>query len=238
MKFEHKLIPGALIKRYKRFLADVRLAGGEIITAHCANSGSMMGLKDQGSRVWLSPRTNPKAKLDFKWELVEVDGTLVGINTSRPNALVEQAILDGTITELAGYQNLRREMKYGCNSRIDIFLSGPRSGNKNCYVEVKSVTLCRRENFAEFPDSVTARGTKHLNELRQMVADGHRAMMLYLIQRNDCTSFQLARDIDPAYAAAFRAALNGGVEAVCYGCVLTPKEIIIGKRLPMRLEET
>ena len=235
MKFEHKLIRGILIKRYKRFLADVLLDNGETVTAHCANSGSMMGLKDEGNIVWLSPATNPKAKLNYKWELVEVDGSLIGINTSHPNRLVQDAITDGTISELEGYQNLRREMKYGQNSRIDIFLSGSTQGDRDCYVEVKSVTLSRQKGIAEFPDSVTARGTKHLKELSQMVADGHRAIMVYLMQREDCTEFRLAADIDPTYAAALDAALYDGVEAVCYGCTLTPKEIIVGQRISIRL---
>jgi len=235
MKFEHKLIPGTLIKRYKRFLADIQLDNGEIVTAHCANSGSMMGLKDAGNIVWLSPARNPKAKLDFKWELVAVDGSLVGINTSHPNGLVQEAITNGTISELAGYQNLRREMKYGQNSRIDIFLSGSLNGDADCYVEVKSVTLSRQKGIAEFPDSVTARGTKHLQELRQMVADGHRAMMVYLMQRDDCAEFRIAADIDPTYASALDAALYDGVEAVCYGCNLSNKEIIVKQRIPIRL---
>jgi len=235
MKFEHKLLRGTLIKRYKRFLADVRLDDGTIVTAHCANSGSMMGLKDAGTIVWLSPATNPKAKLNYKWELLEAGGSLVGINTSLPNRLVEEAISNGSITELEGYHNLRREMKYGKNSRIDIFLSGSTLGDADCYVEVKSVTLSRQKNIAEFPDSVTLRGTKHLQELSQMVMDGHRAMMVYLVQRNDCTEFRIAADIDPAYAAALDAALYNGVEAVCYGCNLTCKEIIVKQRIPIRL---
>jgi sugar fermentation stimulation protein A len=235
MKFEYKLIRGTLIQRYKRFLADVLLDSGETVTAHCANSGSMMGLKDAGNIVWLSPQTNPKAKLRYKWELVEVDGNLVGINTSHPNGIVQEAINDGTITELEGYSALRREMKYGQNSRIDIFLSGSSLNDADCYVEVKSVTLSRNKAIAEFPDSVTARGTKHLQELSRMVADGHRAIMVYLIQRNDCTEFRVAADIDPTYASALDAALSNGVEAVCYGCNLTTKEIIVRQRIPIRL---
>ncbi len=235
MKFEHKLIRGTLIKRYKRFLADVLLDNGETVTAHCANSGSMMGLKDEGNIVWLSPATNPKAKLSFKWELVEVDGTLIGINTAHPNRLVQDAINDGTITELDGYNALRREMKYGQNSRIDIFLSESVLGDMDCYVEVKSITLSRKKGLAEFPDSVTSRGTKHLHELTQMVADGYRAMMVYLIQRSDCSEFSIAADIDPTYASTLDAALYGGVEAVCYGCNLTDKEIIVTERIPIRL---
>ena len=235
MKFEHKLIRGTLIKRYKRFLADILLDNGETVTAHCANSGSMMGLKDAGNIVWLSPAANPKAKLDYKWELVEVNGCLIGINTSDSNRLVPDAITDGTISELEGYQNLRREMKYGQNSRIDIFLSASSLNDANCYVEVKSVTLSRQKGIGEFPDSVTARGTKHLKELTQMVADGHRAMMVYLMQRADCTEFRVAADIDPTYAAALDDALYNGVEAVCYGCNLTSKEIIVSHRIPIRL---
>ncbi|MCK5424924.1 MAG: DNA/RNA nuclease SfsA [Emcibacter sp.] len=235
MKFEHKLIRGTLIKRYKRFLADILLDSGETVTAHCANSGSMMGLKDEGNIVWLSPQTNPKAKLRFKWELVEVDDCLVGINTSHPNRIVQDAITDGSITELEGYENLRREMKYGQNSRIDIFLSGSTLGDADCYVEVKSVTLSRQKGIAEFPDSITTRGTKHLKELSQMVADGHRAIMVYLMQRDDCSEFRIAADIDPTYAAALERALYDGVEAVCYCCNLTSKEIIVGQRIPIRL---
>ncbi len=194
-----------------------------------------MGLKEEGSPVWVAPQTNPKAKLRYKWELVEADGALVGINTALPNGLVEQAIIDGTITELQDYQNLRREMKYGENSRIDIFLSGSTTGDQDCYVEVKSVTLSRSPGIAEFPDAVTARGTKHLQELRQMVADGHRAMMVYLTQRSDCHEFRIAADIDPAYAKALEDALQDGVEATCYSCNLTPKEIIVESRIPIRL---
>lgn len=235
MKFEHKLIPGRLIKRYKRFLADIQLDDGTVITAHCANSGSMLGLKEEGSRVWVAPQTSPKAKLRYKWELVEADETLVGINTAYPNGLVEQAIQEGTITELQDYQDLRREMKYGENSRIDIFLSGSTLKEPDCYVEVKSVTLSRQKGIAEFPDSVTIRGAKHLRELSQMVADGHRAMMVYLIQRQDCHEFRIAADIDPAYAKALEEALYMGVEATCYSCNLSPKEIIVEKRIPIRL---
>ena len=228
MKFTEKLTRGTLIKRYKRFLADVELESGEIVTAHCANSGSMMGLKDPGNEVWLSPAANPKAKLDWKWELVRTDEALVGINTSHPNKLVEEAILDGTIGELTGYDNLRREMKYGQNSRIDIFLSGHAS-NPDCYVEVKNVTLAREPEVAEFPDAVTARGTKHLNELADMVREGHRAMMVYLVQREDCTIFRVAEDIDPAYAKALTEAKAAGVEAVCYSCSLSPTEITVNR---------
>ncbi len=227
MQFETPLTEGRLIKRYKRFLADVELADGTVVVAHCANSGSMLGCKDPGSRVLLSPNTNPKAKLDWRWEMVDVGGTLVGINTSHPNKLVEQAILDGTITELQGYAGLRREVKYGGNSRIDILLEDPGM----CYVEVKNVTL-RIGNEAQFPDAVTARGTKHLHELTDMVAEGHRAVMVYLVQRTDCDFFRPAADIDPTYADALKAAHAAGVEVLCYRCSLSPTAIEVEGSLP------
>ncbi len=233
MNFEHELFHGTLIKRYKRFLADVKLDSGEIVTAHCANSGSMMGLKDEGNEVWLSPATNPKAKLNYKWEIVVVGDALVGINTSLPNKLVEEAILDGTIEELQGYENLRREMKYGENSRIDLFLSGSRDGKPDCYVEVKSVTLSREQGIGEFPDAVTSRGTKHLRELGNMIEQGHRSVMLYLAQRSDINNFKVASDIDPAYADALKVAKDKGVEAYCYKCKISPSGIKADRNVPV-----
>lgn len=233
MKYAHDLFHGTLIKRYKRFLADVKLDNGEIVTAHCANSGSMLTLKKEGSDVWLSPAVNPKAKLDYKWEIIKAEGTLVGINTSLPNHLVEEAILDGTISELQGYKNLRREMKYGKNSRIDLFLSDHEAGQPDCYVEVKSVTLSREKNIGEFPDSVTSRGTKHLSELTDMVSEGYRSVMLYLAQRHDLDSFKVASDIDPVYADALKVAKDNGVEAYCYICEITPTAINVDRNIPI-----
>ena len=230
MKFTAKLTRGRLIRRYKRFLADVELENGEMVTAHCANSGSMMGLVDPGNEVWLSPATNPKAKLPYKWEMVRVNGSLVGINTARPNYLVEEAVQGGTIAELQGYSAHRREMKYGRNSRIDLFLSGS-DHHPDCYVEVKNVTLKREDGVAEFPDAVTARGTKHLQELATMVREGFRAVMVYLVQREDCDTFKIAEDIDPAYQDALKMALDTGVEALCYDCRLGPEEIIVNRPL-------
>lgn len=200
MRFPDPLIRGALIQRYKRFLADVELDTGEVVTAHCANSGSMMGLTEPGSEVWLSPARNPDRKLRYSWEMIRVGNGLVGVHTAHPNRIVEEAVRAGRIDELAGYDNVRREVRYGKNSRIDLLLEG--GGRPPCYVEIKSVTL-RRERRAEFPDAVTARGTKHLGELSDVVAGGGRAVMLYLIQREDCQAFSVAGDIDPAYAEAF-----------------------------------
>lgn len=225
------LVCGRLIKRYKRFLADVELESGEVVTAHCANSGSMLGLKEEGNRVWLSVSDNPARKLKYSWELVEVAGVPVGINTSLPNRLVEEAILDGTIAELSGYETLRREVKYGKNSRIDILLAD--GARPNAYVEVKNVTLMREAGLAEFPDAVTARGAKHLDELADMVDQGHRAVMVYLVQYPSSERFRLARDIDPAYAQAFEAARGRGVEAVAYVCDITPEEIRPVRAIPI-----
>ena len=231
MRFEEVLVPATLVRRYKRFLADVELASGEVVTAHCANSGSMMGLAVPGSRVWLSPNRNPKAKLAWRWELEECEGGLVGINTSHPNRIVEEAIRAGQIAELTGYESLRREVPYGKNSRIDVLLEGEKG---LCFVEVKNVTL-RRGGRAEFPDAVTARGAKHLDEMAEQVAQGHRAVMIYLIQRGDCGTFSVAADIDPAYAAALARAKAAGVEAYAYACSMSPKEICIRCPVPVVL---
>lgn len=215
MEFPDPLIRGTLIKRYKRFLADVALEDGSEVTAHCANSGTMLTVNEPGSEVWLSPARNPDRKLKYTWELIRVGGALVGINTQHPNRIVQEAIEGGVPKELQGYGSLRREVKYGRNSRIDILLED--AARPQCFVEVKNVTMKRGE-VAEFPDAVTARGTKHLHELADQVADGHRAVMFYLVQRPDCSAFALAGDIDPAYADALEKARAAGVEVVAYGC--------------------
>ncbi len=231
MKLNTPLTRGTLVERYKRFFGDVKLDDGTIVTAHCANSGSMLGVRQPGATVWLSPNQNPKAKLDWRWEMIEVDGALVGINTMHPNRIVEEAILDNNIKELTGYKECRREVKYGReNSRIDLLLEDPGL----CYVEVKNVTL-KRENRAEFPDAVTSRGAKHLRELSQMVKDGHRAVMVYLVQRADCDYFTVAGDIDPTYEEGLKKAIAGGVEVLCYQCKLSEEEIVLDKPLEISL---
>ena len=230
MIFDSPLIPGRLIQRYKRFLADVELEDGTIITAHCANPGSMLGLKDPGTRVWLSKSDNPKRKLAYSWELLELGETMIGINTTHPNRIVEEAILADKIPEISGYQSLRREVKYGKNSRIDLLLEDP--DKVDCYVEVKNVHLLRQPELAEFPDSVTKRGAKHLVELGDMVEQGKRAVMLYLVNRTDCARFSLAADIDPTYATAFDQARARGVEALVYGCDISPQGIHLTHSLP------
>lgn len=235
MEFPDTLIKGRLIKRYKRFLADVELESGETIVAHCANTGGMIGLKDPGIEVWLSPSRNPERKLKFSWEMARIDGHLVGIHTGHPNGIVAEAVSEGRIPELTGYLNLRREVKYGKNSRIDLLLEDPDDDKPDCYVEVKNVHLKRDDQTAEFPDAVTARGAKHLEELGDMVEQGHRAVMFYLVQRGDCTQFKIATDIDPAYGEALDRALSRGVEALCYACDVTTKSVTIGTPLPLTL---
>ncbi len=230
MKLPAPLLHGRLIKRYKRFLADVELENGAQITAHCANPGSMTGLKDPGFGVWLSQNNNPKRKLKYSWELVDVGGSLVGINTNFANRIVEEALAKEAISELTGYDAVRREVPYGENSRIDFLLQN-QSVITSCYVEVKSVTLSRQAGVAEFPDAVTTRGAKHLRELGRMAQQGHRAVMLYLVQRTDCTRFRLAGDIDPAYKSAFYEARAQGVETLCYTCHISSAEITVAHAL-------
>jgi sugar fermentation stimulation protein A len=251
MQFPTELIPGRLVKRYKRFLADVLLDTGEAVTVHCANPGSMLGLNAPGNRVWLSRSTNAARKLPLSWELAEIDfgrgPEMVGINTGHPNGLVEEAIRAGTITELAGYDGLRREVAYGKASRVDMVLaqtafssevgtgsreedaSGKEAGRPPCYVEVKNVHLMRQPGLAEFPDSVTARGAKHLEELGDMVEAGNRAVMVFLIQYGGADRFALARDIDPAYGRAFDRARSRGVEMLAYRCRLDAREIVVDR---------
>jgi sugar fermentation stimulation protein A len=235
MRFAAPLIPATLIRRYKRFLADVALPSGETITAHCANPGAMTGLAAPGARVWLSRSDNAKRKLSHSWELVEVDlGSgleFVGINTSLPNALAAEAVAAGRVPELAGYETIRREVKYGRSSRVDFLLEHP--GRPPCYVEVKNVHLMRQKGLAEFPDAVTKRGAKHLAELAAMVGAGARAVMLYLVQIASAERFALARDIDPAYAAAFDGARGAGVEALAYRCTLTHDGIEVAEPVQM-----
>lgn len=216
MIFAPPLKPARLIRRYKRFLADVILEDGSETTVSVPNTGSMMGLTAPDSPVWLSHSADPKRKYAHRLEIVEADGTLVGINTGLPNRLTEEAILQGLIDDLADYPELKREQRYGQNSRIDILLSGP--DRPLTYVEVKNVHMRRYEGLAEFPDTVTARGAKHLNELARMVAEGHRAIMVYLIQRSDCERFRLCRDLDPTYTDAFDRAYEAGVEAFAVRC--------------------
>ena len=236
MKFATPLVRATLEKRYKRFLADCRLESGETVVATCPNTGSMMGLTAPGLPVWLSVSDSPTRKYKHTWEMVEVDlgkgPSLVGINTGHPNKLVAEAIGAGRIGELEGYATLRREVKYGRNSRIDLLLEDPAKGL--CYVEVKNVHMMRRAGLAEFPDSVTERGVKHLDEMSAMVLAGHRAVMVYLVQRGDAKSLAFARDVDSSYGEAYDRARAAGVEAIAVRCRLSAKEIRVDRTIPIK----
>ncbi|MGB1697540.1 MAG: DNA/RNA nuclease SfsA [Thermoplasmatota archaeon] len=222
---------GTLLKRYKRFLADIRLDNGEEIVAHCPNSGSMLGMKEPGSRVLVRHVPDPKRKLKWTWEFVHPPGEVwVGCNTHRPNEVVEWAIQSGQIPGLSGEQGLRREVKYGENSRIDLLLGDEATGLT--YVEVKNTTL-RVGEQARFPDAVTTRGAKHMRELAAMVDEGHRAVVVFLVNRSDCDSFDVARDIDSAYGEAFDAAIAAGVEAIPLGTSCGPDGWRIRGVLPL-----
>ncbi|MGI4850541.1 MAG: DNA/RNA nuclease SfsA [Janthinobacterium lividum] len=225
IQFTPSLLPGRFVRRYKRFFADIILDDGREIIAHCANSGAMLGLLIPGTPVWVSEVSeDSKRQLRYTWELVDIKGSIIGINTQMPNRLVEKALQHKRILELADYPIYRREVKYGTNSRIDFLLTNDQ-GNK-CYLEVKQVHM-RIGDIALFPDCVTTRGTKHLQELIKVCQEGMRAVMLYVLQRQDCKSFALAADIDPIYAKTAQQALKEGVEFLAYACALTPDGIEI-----------
>jgi sugar fermentation stimulation protein A len=232
MKFKHPLIEAILLKRYKRFLADVELTDGRIVTVHTANTGSMSGCSTPGSRIWLSQSDNPKRKYPLSWELVQVKtGVIVGINTTMPNKLVYEAIQSGVIKELQGYNRISTEVVYGSeNSRVDLLLEDDKG--KRCYVEVKNVTLVDKAT-ALFPDAVSKRASKHLRELMEMHRLGHRSLIFFCVQRNDARRFCPADSIDPVYGETLRQALQSGVEALAYRAVVKPDEIYLRTRLPV-----
>ena len=234
MRFQTPLVPGRLIQRYKRFLADVELDDGRVVTAHCANPGAMIGLKEPGLRVWLEPNDDPKKKLRFGWRVAQLsNGAWVGIDTGVPNKVIKEALQAKQISQLAAYDTILQEQKYGSNSRVDFLLKEP--GLPDAYVEVKNVNLWRRDDWAEFPDTVTARGLKHLGVLGDMVHAGHRSVLIYCVQHTGCSRFRLAEDLDPAYAAACLGAQARGVEMLCYGCDVSINEINLRGALPLDL---
>ena len=229
MRFPTPLLEGRLLRRYQRFLADVDTAAG-ILTAHCPNTGSMQGCAEPGMRVWLSPATNPARKLAWTWELVEaLPGVVVGMHTGRSNALVREAIEAGRVPELAGYPAIRPEVKYGEGSRIDLLLTAP--GRPDCYVEVKNVTAAVAGHIGYFPDAVTTRGTKHLREMSAMIAAGHRAVLVFCVQRGDVDCVRPADHIDPVYARTLREAQAAGVEVIALGARVSPAGIELARRL-------
>jgi sugar fermentation stimulation protein A len=230
MQFPQPLARGLLVRRYKRFFADVVLDEGGAVTAHCPNPGTMLGLNAPGRPCWLSRSDDPKRKLAHTLELVEADGALVGVNTMRANRIAAEALAQGRIAALAGYDQVRAEVAYGEASRADFRLDAP--GRAPCWLEVKSVTLSRAAGLAEFPDCVSARGLRHLTELTARVAAGERAAVLFLVQRGDCDRFELAADLDPALARGLAAAAAAGVEVLAYGCDVTPHGLSLERPLP------
>lgn len=253
MEFPSPLERGVLVSRYKRFFADVVLDDGREITAHCPNPGAMLGLNTPGLRAWVSRSDNPKRKLAHTLELVEADGGLVGINTMHPNRLVAEALAADAIPELTGYASHRREVRYGANSRVDFLLESP--GRARCWLEVKNdqsyftrelrpdhklwlevknVHLTRTKGLAEFPDCVAARSLKHLRELEAMVAEGDRAVALFVVQRTDCDEFSACYDLDPAFANGLDRAAEAGVEVLIYACDISVERVSLSRRLPWR----
>ena len=230
MDFPQPLTRATLVQRYKRFFADVVLADGTEITAHCPNPGAMLGLNTPGLPAWISRSDDPKRKLAHTLELVEADGGLVGINTMHPNRLVAEALAADAIPELTGYATHRREVRYGTNSRVDFLLQAP--DRAPCWLEVKNCHLRRSGTLAEFPDCVAARSLKHLKELTAMVEAGERAVMLFVIQRTDCDAFSACHDLDPAYAKGLTEAAARGVEVVAYSCEITPRAVRIAGQVP------
>ena len=232
MKFDPPLLPVKFVRRYKRFFADIELDSGELVVAHCPNTGSMKTCLEPGSPAWVSPSDNPKRKLKFTWEIAQVGTAKIYVNPVAANAVVVEGIERGVVTELSGYSELKREVKYGQNSRIDVVLS---SGKKRCYVEVKNVTLDVGGQRTTFPDSVSVRATKHVEELIRVKQSGDRAVLLFCVSRSNAISVGPADDIDPVYGEALRRAAKQGVELLAYRVSITPKRVLLKKSIPVIL---
>jgi len=227
MEFKEKLLQGTLVKRYKRFFADIKISN-KIITAHCPNSGSMMGLLNKGNKVWFSASDNPKRKLKYTLEIIEIGKELVGINTLLANKIVLEALKNKKIKSLVGFNKIRTEVQFSKKTRFDFLIS---NNKEKCFLEIKNVTLSREKKIAEFPDAITSRGTKHLNELVVAKRKGFESYILYLIQREDCNLFKIANDVDKEYKFAFDEALKSGVKILCYDCKLNTKEIKLNNQI-------
>ena len=227
MKFKERLLQGTLIKRYKRFFVDIKYEN-KTITAHCPNPGSMMGLLNKGNNVWFSESDNPKRKLKYTLEMIEIEKKMVGINTLLTNKIVLEALNKKKIKKLIKFNSINPETKFSDKTRFDFLIS---NNKEKCFLEVKNVTLVRKEKIAEFPDSITSRGTKHLKELISAKKNGFDSYILYLIQREDCRSFKIAEDIDQAYKITFNEALKNGVKMLCYDCKLSNEEIKLNNQI-------
>jgi sugar fermentation stimulation protein A len=226
------LVAGTLLRRYKRFLADVKLEDGRTVTAHCPNTGSMRSCSEPGRQVYLSVHDNPKRKYPYTWELIQMPDSLVGVNTLTPNRLVKRAVAHEAVAELAGFERVRSEVRFGDHSRVDLLLTGP--GNRRCFVEIKNCTLVV-DGTALFPDAVTARGLKHLQELARQVDAQTRSVIFFFIQRMDAEEFRPADAIDPAYGEGLRQALGAGVEILAYDVDIDLAGIHLRRALPCRL---
>ena len=226
-----RLIQGTLIKRYKRFMADLKLRNGHLVTAHCPNSGSMLGCSEPGRTVYLTRHNNPKRRFKYTWEIIEMPTSLVGVNTLIPNKLVKTSILADKIQDLSGFDRVRSEIKYGGNSRIDLLLE---KGESQCFVEVKNCTLVT-DGVAYFPDAVTSRGLKHLVELQQQVRLGNRGVMFFVVQRTDANVFKPADHIDPVYGKELRKAFRNGIEIMVYDVILDLKGVELNQRMPYEI---
>ena len=233
MNFDNKLIPGLFIKRYKRFFVDVRV-NNQILTVHCPNTGSMHGLLDQGNKVWISKSNNPKRKLKYTLEIIEVKKTKVGINTHSTNKIVHDALQNNLIKQFNNNIDIKPETKFGANTRFDFLVS---SKKYQSFIEVKNVTLSRKRNLAEFPDAETSRGLKHIGELIKASKKKFKVYILFVIQRNDCNAFTIAKDIDPNYANALSKAVKNNLKILCYDCKFSPKGIKLNRQIKFILNE-
>ena len=231
MYFENKLISGLLIKRYKRFFVDIKIKN-QVITAHCPNTGSMYGLLKKGNKVWISKSNNPNRKLKYTLEIIENDKSKVGVNTHSSNKIVHDALKNNLIDEFKNLLEIKTETKFGTNTRFDFLVLKKKDKS---FIEVKNVTLCRKKEIAEFPDAVTSRGLKHINELLKASKKNYKIYILYLIQRDDCKTFTIAKDIDPNYANALTKAVKKKLNILCYDCKFSSKGIKLSNKVKFKI---
>ncbi len=231
MNFEKILISGELIKRYKRFFVDVKI-NKSTVTAHCPNTGSMLGLLDKGNKVWLSKTDNIKRKLKYTLQFIEYENTKIGINTHLTNKIVYEALNNKYIENFKNFENIQKEVKYGSNTRFDFLVC---SNNRKAFIEVKNVTLSRKKGIAEFPDAVTSRGLKHIDELLNASKEGYEVYILYVIQRDDCKKFEVAKDIDPRYYELLTKAVKKKLKILCYDCKISSKGIKLNRKIKFKI---